>query len=124
MEGQGAVCWNAYSNKTGSFYVSDFLTNLITEVSVDPTTLNATQIAQYETQGNAGLIDLEVASFGGNDYLYVAMGTAAGIQVFSLDAPGQATRVQTVDLSGPAFAVGLPLAGENIQGMAVYVKPQ
>ncbi|KZV72173.1 hypothetical protein PENSPDRAFT_663971 [Peniophora sp. CONT] len=124
VEGQGAVCWNAYSPKTGSFYLTDFLTNLVTEVAVDATTLNATQIAQYDTQGNAGLIDLEVASFGGNDYLYVAMGTAAAIQVFSLDAPGQATRVQTVDLSGPAFSVGLALTGENIQGMAVYVKPQ
>ena len=49
------------------------------------------------------------------------MGGAAAIQVFSLPAPGQATKLQTVDLSGPAAAVGLPLMGENIQGMAVYV---
>jgi hypothetical protein len=124
VAGQGAVCWNAYSPKTGSFYLTDFLTNLVTEVSVNSTTLNSTQIAQYETQTDAGLIDLEVASFGGNDYLYVAMGTAAAIQVFSLDAPGKATRVQTVDLAGPALSAGLALAGENIQGMAVYVKPQ
>ncbi|KZV69860.1 hypothetical protein PENSPDRAFT_675927 [Peniophora sp. CONT] len=122
VPGQGAVCWNAYSSKTGSFYLSDFLTNLVTEVSVDIETLNATQIAQYDTQGNAGLIDLEVATVGDKDYLYVVEGTAAGIQVFSLDAPGQATRVQSVDLKGPASAAGLPLEGENIQGMAVYLK--
>lgn len=124
VEGQQAVCWNAYSPKTGSFYLTDFVTNLVTEVAVNATTLNATQIGQYTTQDDAGLIDLEVASFGGNDYLYVAMGSAAAIQVFSLDAPGQVSRVQTVDLTGPASAAGLTLVGENIQGMAVYVKPQ
>ncbi|VDB84798.1 unnamed protein product [Peniophora sp. CBMAI 1063] len=118
---QSAVCWAAWSNATGSFYVTDFNTGRISELAVDPTTLNMTFIADYYTQENAGLIDLEVASIDGDDYLYVAMGGAAAIQVFSLPAAGQATKLQTVDLSGPAAAVGLPLTGENIQGMAVYV---
>lgn len=34
IDGQGAVCWNAFSGKTGNFYVTDIKTSLVTEVNV------------------------------------------------------------------------------------------
>ena len=37
------------------------------ELAIDPNTLNITFIADYYTQENAGLIDLEVASIDGNE---------------------------------------------------------
>ena len=69
VEGQGAVCWTAFSSKVKSFFVSDIKTSLVTEIAVDPTTLNSTVIKQYETQSGAGTIDLEVASVGNNEYV-------------------------------------------------------
>lgn len=32
---QGAVCWSSFSNKTGSYYLTDVGTSIVTEVSVD-----------------------------------------------------------------------------------------
>ena len=64
---QSAICWAAWSNATGSFYVTDFNTGVVSEIAVDPSTLNMTFVADYYTQENAGLIDLEVASLDGNE---------------------------------------------------------
>ena len=35
INGQGATCWSSFSAKTGSFYLTDIGTSIITEVSVD-----------------------------------------------------------------------------------------
>jgi hypothetical protein len=35
VDGQGAVFWNAFSSKTGTFFVTDIKTALVTEMSVD-----------------------------------------------------------------------------------------
>jgi len=122
VEGQGAVCWTSFSNKTGSFFVSDIKTSLVTEVAVD-NNLKPSIVKQYETATGAGTIDLEVGSTSGNDFLYVNQANATAIQVMSLPAQGQATKLQTLDIAGPASAVGLPV-GVSIQGMTVFIKSQ
>ena len=35
ITGEGAVCWTAYSSKTGNFYATDIRTSLVTEINVD-----------------------------------------------------------------------------------------
>lgn len=35
IQGQSATCWSTFSSKTGSFYLSDIGTSIITEVNVD-----------------------------------------------------------------------------------------
>jgi len=124
VNGQGAVCWNAFSSKTGTFFVTDIKTSLVTEMSVDQSSLAGSVVKQYQTQDGAATIDLEVASTGGNDFLYVNMANATAIQVMSLPGKGQASKLQTLDLAGPANAAGLPLTASNLQGMTVFVKPQ
>jgi hypothetical protein len=34
VPGQGAICWTSYSAKTGSFYITDVIRSLVTEVGV------------------------------------------------------------------------------------------
>ncbi|KAI0028783.1 hypothetical protein K488DRAFT_89403 [Vararia minispora EC-137] len=123
VKGQGAVCWVAHSTKTGTFFVTDIMTALVTEIAVDGN-LAGSVVKQYPTQTGAGTIDLEVASLGGNDFLYVNMANATAIQAFSLPAKGQATKTQTLDVAGPVKAAGLSISGANVQGMTVFVKPQ
>jgi hypothetical protein len=35
IDGQGAVCWSVRSKKTGSFFVSDIKTSIISEIAVN-----------------------------------------------------------------------------------------
>lgn len=121
VEGQGAVCWTAFSSKVESFFVSDIKTSLVTEIAVDPSTLNSTVIKQYETQDAAGTIDLEVATVNDKDFLYVNMANATSIAVFALPAQGQAKKTQTLNLANAAKKAGLPINGDNVQGMTVFL---
>ena len=43
-------------------------------------------------------------------FLYVLMPNVTAVQVMSLDAPGQATILQTMDISSPAAAINLPIS--------------
>ncbi|KZV60168.1 hypothetical protein PENSPDRAFT_644501 [Peniophora sp. CONT] len=121
VEGQGAVCWTAFSSKISSFFVSDIKTSLITEIAVDPSTLNSTVIKQYKTQDGAGTIDLETATVNDKDFLYVNMANATSIAVFALPAQGQAKMTQTLDVGKAAAKAGLPISGNNVQGMTVFL---
>ena len=47
-------------------------------------------------------------------FLYVLMPGVTAIQVMSLDAPGQATPLQTVDIAGPASSVGLSISAYHL----------
>ena len=75
-------------------------------------------------------------------FLYTLMPGVMSVQVMSLNAPGQAVPIQTLDISGPAAAIGFPISafvicfyfngihccnrvdGTNISGMTTYVRPQ
>ncbi|KAI0322604.1 hypothetical protein OF83DRAFT_1049042 [Amylostereum chailletii] len=116
-----AVCWNSFSKKTGNFYVTDIGTSLVTEINVADD-LKGSIVKQYTTQTGAATIDLDVAAIGSNDFLYVMMANATSIQVMSLNGPGDATKLQTLDLAAPAKNVGLSLSASNLQGMTVLVK--
>ncbi|KAI0322605.1 hypothetical protein OF83DRAFT_1167471 [Amylostereum chailletii] len=123
VPGQTAICWNAFSRSTGNFYVTDIATSLVTEVNVDDN-LKPTMVKQYPTQPNAATLDLDVASVGGKDYLYVLMPNVTSVEVMSLNAPGNATTIQTLALTAPASMQNLSISAQFLQGMTVYVKPQ
>ena len=42
--------------------------------------------------------------------MYVLAANATALHVLSLNAPGQAQNIQTLDVAGPAKSVGLPLS--------------
>ncbi|KAI0311897.1 hypothetical protein OF83DRAFT_1177136 [Amylostereum chailletii] len=120
---QSAVCWSAWSPKTDSFYVTDTVNGIISELAVSDD-LTPSLLTQYTFPQFTQVLDLEVASLPDNDFLYTLMPGAMSVQVMSLNAPGQAQAMQTLDLSAPAQAIGLPINGTNVSGMTVYVKPQ
>ncbi|KAF8638294.1 hypothetical protein AX17_002314 [Amanita inopinata Kibby_2008] len=121
IPGQKATCWSAFSPKTGNFYLTDIGTSLVTEINVNDN-LNGTIVKQYPTANNSGTIDLDIGSIQGNDFLYVLAANATAVDVFSLDAPGQAHHMQRLDISGPAKSVGLVINPDNLQGMTIFVK--
>jgi hypothetical protein len=40
----------------------------------------------------------------------------------ALNAPGQATNLQTIDIAGPAKRAGLTVSQFNLQGMTTFMK--
>ncbi|EEB90520.1 hypothetical protein MPER_11260, partial [Moniliophthora perniciosa FA553] len=121
VNGQTAIGWASFSPKIGNFFLSDVATGIITEVNVGDNQ-NATIVKQYELGDNTGPEDSDVATIGNKDFLYVLAGGATAVNVLSLDAPGEAKPIQTLDIAGPAAAAGLTINGINLQGMAVFVK--
>ncbi|KAF5343202.1 hypothetical protein D9756_003435 [Leucocoprinus leucothites] len=121
IDGQVATCWSTFSPSTGNFYLTDIGTSTITEVNLDDN-LAAKIVKQYPQTQQSATIDLDIASVGSTDFLYVLAANATTIDVLSLDGPGQANNVQKLDISGPARAAGLQISGSNLQGMTVFLK--
>ncbi|KZW01910.1 hypothetical protein EXIGLDRAFT_829812 [Exidia glandulosa HHB12029] len=94
------VCWSAFSPRTGNFYLIDPGMNMVTEVMVNSQTFKPTMVKQYEA-GPAGgsVLDADVATVNGVDYLYVLAPNRTSIEVFSLRAVGQAQHIQTFDFT-------------------------
>ncbi|KAI0028784.1 hypothetical protein K488DRAFT_73507 [Vararia minispora EC-137] len=123
IPGQKAICWQAYSNVTKNFYVTDFLSSTITEVNVS-SNLTASMVKQYDTLPGAAPVDNGVATFNGTDsYLYTLLANATSVHVMSLGAPGQASLVQVMDIAQAMTAANVPFNAQNLQGMAIYTKP-
>ena len=49
------------------------------------------------------------------------MANATSIAVFALPAQGQAKKTQTLNLANAAKKAGLPINGDNVQGMTVFL---
>jgi hypothetical protein len=121
IDGQGATCWSSFSPKTGNFYVTDIGTSQVTEINVDAN-LKPTIVTQYAQGNGTATIDNDVATVGQNDFMYVLAANATQVKVLSLNAPGKATALQTVDIAGPAKAAGLTINAANLQGMTTFIK--
>jgi hypothetical protein len=121
IEGQGATCWSNFSNKTGTFFLTDIVTSTVTEVKVDDN-LTGSIVKQYPLAADSGTIDNAIATINGNDFLYVLSANATSIDVMSLPAAGEATSLQTVYFSPLATQAGLVVNKIDLQGMAVFVK--
>jgi len=121
IDGQSATCWSSFSPKTGNFYVTDIGTSQITEINVDDN-LKPSIVTQYAQGAGTATIDNDIATVGQNDIMYVLAANATQVKVLSLNAPGKATALQTVDIAGPAKAAGLTVNAANLQGMTSFIK--
>jgi len=119
---QGATCWSAYSNKTGSFYTSDLVTSTVTELALNPTNMTPSIVKSYPIQPNVATLDLQVATVNNNDYLYVLMPNATAVEVLQLQGPGSAQSIQQMDIAGPARTLNLAVNTSYLVGMATYVR--
>ncbi|KAJ7128634.1 hypothetical protein C8R44DRAFT_667018 [Mycena epipterygia] len=117
---QEANCWSVHSNESGNFYVIDVTLSIITEVHVS-SSLNSTIVKQYNL-GNDGPIDTDVATVGQRDFMYVLAANVLGIDVLSVNGPGQAQIYQRIDLGGPEKAAHLPIHSTSLQGMATFIQ--
>lgn len=66
ITGQQAVCWSTYSTKTGTFFLDDALTDIITEVKLDAN-LDGSIVRQYPLDPNSFILENHVASIGLNE---------------------------------------------------------
>ncbi|KAF8894197.1 hypothetical protein CPB84DRAFT_1963395 [Gymnopilus junonius] len=122
IDNQILICWASYSPNSGSFYLSDLGTSIITEVHVDKM-LNANIVKQYQLNPNGGALDNHVAVIGKNAFLYVMQPLSPAIGVLSVNGPGQASTVQTWNLTMALNAAGLTTFNNlNLQGMATFIK--
>ncbi|KAI8990691.1 hypothetical protein BD414DRAFT_514418 [Trametes punicea] len=120
IDGQNATCWSSFSSKTGNFYLTDIGTSFVTEVNVDDN-LKASIVKQYPQTNGASTIDNDIVTINGKDFLYVLAPGTQTVEVLSLDGPGNAQHVQSLDLAGPAKAAGVTINTNNLQGMTAFL---
>ncbi|KAI0368860.1 hypothetical protein BV20DRAFT_947363 [Pilatotrama ljubarskyi] len=121
IDGQNATCWSSFSTKTGNFYLTDIGTSLVTEVHVDDD-LKASIVNQYQQVKSGDTIDNDIVTVNGKDYMYTLAPGAQSIEVLALNAPGDAKRVQLLNMSGPTKAAGVTINANNLQGMTAFVR--
>ncbi|KAJ7248167.1 hypothetical protein B0H12DRAFT_728939 [Mycena haematopus] len=121
IKGQQATCWSSFSPATGNYYVTDVGTSDLTEINVDKN-LKPTVVTQYAQGNGTSTLDNAVASVGKKDFIYILAPGATQVRVLSLNAPGKATALQTVDIAGPAKAAGLTVSAAHLQGMTTFIK--
>ncbi|EJD42263.1 hypothetical protein AURDEDRAFT_67711, partial [Auricularia subglabra TFB-10046 SS5] len=107
IPGSGAVCWTAFSPRTGNFYMVDPGTDTITEIMVNSATFKPTMVKQYDAGADGNILDAMVGTVNNQDYLYVLAPNRTSIEVFSLRSVGNAQRVQTFDYSSTISAAGI-----------------
>ncbi|KAI0778962.1 hypothetical protein BD413DRAFT_122784 [Trametes elegans] len=123
IDGQSATCWSSFSKKTGNFYLTDIGTGIVTEVNVDDN-LKGSIVKQYPQTNGSTTIDNDIATINGNDFMYVLAPGTQTVEVLSLDAPGNAKHIQTLNLSGPTKAAGVTINTNNLQGMTSFIVQQ
>ena len=104
----GAVCWSAYSSKTGNYYVIGAVSGNVSEIKVDPVTLQPQLVNTYPLGMKSESADAQVATVDNVDYLYVNTPGTQGVNVLRLDGPGHATLLSPLtlpsNLASPAVA--------------------
>ncbi|WWC63320.1 uncharacterized protein I303_105920 [Kwoniella dejecticola CBS 10117] len=129
IPGQAATCWSAYSPVTDQYFTIDLATAIITPMTINSTTLEATLLPGYNittSSGNPGsLVDSRIAHFSDQqDYLYSLVAGDQTVRVFSLPAGSQSgifDLVQTYEL-GAAYNSTGGAVGTSIEGLAVFVR--
>lgn len=127
IPGNQASCWAVQSANTGSFYTIDAGgTSLITEISVDPKTLNGTVLHQRSLGNNSAGTDSAIFTADshkgkahGHEWLYVLAGGYKSVHVFKIGGVRKLELIQRYRLSDmPKHTT--PTAG--FAGQAVYNK--
>ncbi|KAI0766692.1 hypothetical protein BD413DRAFT_480927 [Trametes elegans] len=121
IPGQSATCWSSFSSRTGSFFLDDVGTGMVTEVRIDDD-LKGTIVKQYPQGASAGTIDNDVVTINDKDFLFLMAATAASVDVLSLSAPGQARKVFSLNITAPARNAGIPIDPNSLQGMTHFLR--
>lgn len=111
----GAVCWSAYSSKTGNYYVIGAVSGDVSEISIDPTTLLPSLVNTYPLGITTSAADAQVATINGVDYLYVNTPGTESVSVLKLEGPGQATLL-------PSLSLPSNLSSPAVTGLATISK--
>ncbi|KAJ3795272.1 hypothetical protein GGU11DRAFT_242303 [Lentinula aff. detonsa] len=120
ISGQGATCWSTYSPNTGSYFLID-AQGRIFEVAIDAATLQSTVVGNYTQFLGDGLIDSDVMSVNGNDYMFTLAAGITTLEVFALPGPGRLQSVQQFNISAAVESVGITVSS-SMQGMVAYAK--
>ncbi|RPD60065.1 hypothetical protein L226DRAFT_463342 [Lentinus tigrinus ALCF2SS1-7] len=119
IDGQVATCWATHSQATGNFYLTDIGTAIVTEVHVDDN-LKGSVVAGFPLTPGSALLDLDIATVNGKDFIYVLAANATSIDVLSIDSPGLALRQTALNLVGPTKAAGITINANNLQGLTTF----
>ncbi|KAF8638285.1 hypothetical protein AX17_002305 [Amanita inopinata Kibby_2008] len=119
---QVAVCWSAYSPKTGNYFLIDAV-DTITEISIDHK-LNSKIVKQYKTAKGSFLLDASVAVVNGNNFMYNLAAAPSNILVNSILGSGDMQQIQAFDFGTPARKMGVDVQLKGSLGMASYVRKQ
>ncbi|TFK84607.1 hypothetical protein K466DRAFT_496274, partial [Polyporus arcularius HHB13444] len=119
IDGQVATCWATHSQVTGNFYLTDIGTAIVTEVHVDDN-LKGSIVAGYPLTPGSALLDLDIATVNGKDFIYVLAANATSIDVLSIDSPGLAVRQTALNIAGPTKAAGITINANNLQGLTTF----
>lgn len=117
VEGQQALCWTAFSPRTKSLFLTDPLTNLVTEARVESRSKipSAIILDQYYVPGQP--LDASVAHLQNEDVLFVLAPESMAIQVLPILGVGHIKHTQEY-----APQLGVPF-GRIAVGLANYVIP-
>ncbi|KAF8638168.1 hypothetical protein AX17_002391 [Amanita inopinata Kibby_2008] len=114
------ICWTYYSPKVGNYYLSDFTGAKVFEMHID-SNLNPSIVKSYTTGTYAGNVEMSITTTPWQpDHLYVNAANITTIEVFTLQGPGNAQRIQELDLAAPAQQAGIHIDPDYIYGMATW----
>lgn len=94
----GAVCWSAYSPITGNYYVIGAVSGDVSEIKIDPITLQPSLVKTYSLGSNSAAADAQIATINNINYLYVNTPGTQSVNVLKLNGPGQATILSPLTL--------------------------
>jgi len=112
---EGAVCWVTYAPKTNNYYVIGATSDAITEVSVNQ--LNLKTVDTYNLPSDSDPNDSNVAIIDNRNYLYVNCPGNRNITILSIDSPGNAKIIDSIDYPSN-------YSSTKIVGMAIKMKKQ
>ncbi|KAJ4467254.1 hypothetical protein J3R30DRAFT_3663278 [Lentinula aciculospora] len=123
ISGQGATCWSTYSPSTRSYLLID-AQGRIFEATIDAATLQSTVVGNYSTQFiGDGLIDSDVMTINGTDYMFTLAAGITSLKVFALPGPGRLQSIQQFNITAAVEPVGI-VVSSSMQGMVTYAKQE
>ncbi|KAJ7239064.1 hypothetical protein C8J57DRAFT_1565392 [Mycena rebaudengoi] len=123
LDGSKHTAWGEFSDATRNYYImsrSDSDTEIYTEISIDPESLEVKLVNEYPQRKGSFPIDQEVALIDGKDTSYLLFPGSMTIEILSLVKPGAAEQRDAFDIARAAKSIGATLNAANIQGIQAF----
>ncbi|KAJ7263945.1 hypothetical protein C8J57DRAFT_1333208 [Mycena rebaudengoi] len=120
LDGSKHTAWGEFSDATRNYYISDSDTDIYTEISIDPESLEVKLVNEYPQKKGSFPIDQEVALIDGKDTSYLLSPGSMTIEILSLVKPGAAEQRDAFDIAKAAKSIGATLNAANIQGIQAF----